>query len=33
MLGRSSFTDYSKATWVRKFYTAYTGVVETNNIV
>jgi len=29
---RASFTDYSKATRVRKFYTAYTGVVETNNI-
>ena len=29
-LGRGSFTDYSKATRVRKFYTAYTGVVETN---
>ena len=26
----SSFTDHSKATRVRKFYTAYTGVVETN---
>jgi len=31
-LGRASFTDYSKATRVRKFYTAYTGVVETNYI-
>ena len=28
--GRASFTDYSKATRVREFYTAYTGVVETN---
>jgi len=27
---RASFTDYNKATWVRKFYTAYTGVLETN---
>ena len=31
-IGRASFTDYSKATRVRKFYTAYTGVVETNNL-
>jgi len=30
-LGRASFTDYSKATRVRKFYTAYTGVVETKS--
>jgi len=29
-LGRASFTDYSKATRVRKFYTANTGVIETN---
>ena len=29
-LGRVSFTDYSKATQVRKLYTAYTGMVETN---
>ena len=27
----TSFTDYSKTTRVRMFYTAYTGVVETNN--
>jgi len=26
----ASFTDYSKATRVRKFSTAYTGVAETN---
>ena len=29
-LDRASFTDYSKATRVRKFNTAYTGVVEIN---
>jgi len=29
---RASFTDCSKATRVRKFYMANTGVVETNNI-
>ena len=29
-LSRASFTDYSKATRVIKFYMAYTGVVETN---
>ena len=28
-LGRASITDYSKATRVRRFYTAYTGEVET----
>ena len=27
---QSLFTEYSKATRVRKLYTAYTGVVETN---
>ena len=27
----ASFRDYSKATRVKKFYTAYTGVVETND--
>ena len=31
-LARASFTYYSKATRVRKFYTAYTGVIETNYI-
>ena len=31
-IGRASFTDYSKATRVRKLYTAYKGVVETNYI-
>ena len=30
VVGRASFTDYSKATLARMFYTAYTGVVETN---
>jgi len=29
---RASFTDYSKATQVRKFYPACTGVMDTNNI-
>ena len=29
-LDSASFTDYSKANRVRKFYTAYTVVVETN---
>jgi len=29
-VNRASFTDYSKVTRVRKFVTAYTGVVETN---
>ena len=32
-LYRASFTDYNKATRVRKFYTAYTGVVETDNLI
>jgi len=27
-----SFTNYSKAARVRMFYTAYTGVVDTNYI-
>jgi len=31
-LDRAPFTDYNKATRVRKFYTAYTGVVKTNCI-
>ena len=31
-LGRASFTDYSKATRVRKFYLAWTGVKDTNTI-
>jgi len=29
---QSLFTEYSKATGVRKLYTAYTGVVVTNSI-
>jgi len=32
-LGRASFIDYSKATRVRKFYTAYIGLIETNFIL
>ena len=28
----TSFTDYSKTTRVRKFYTVYTGVIEANYI-
>jgi len=28
LIGRASFTDYSKATRVSKFYTAYTRLVE-----
>ena len=31
-LGTASFTDYSKATRVRKFYPAWTGVMETKCI-
>jgi len=30
LLRRASFTDYSKTTRVRMFYTAYIEVVETN---